>query len=47
MPSRPIFLSSAARRNYLIARVAAYLVFTAGVACFGVFIYLGIKTAFS
>ena len=47
MPSRPIFLSRAARRNYRLAQAAAVLVFGAGIACFVVFVYLGIKAAFS
>ena len=47
MPSRPIFLSRAARRNYRLAQAAAVLVFVMGVTCLGVFVFLGIKAAFS
>ena len=47
MPTRPIFLSRAARRNYHMARIASVLVFVAGIAALVAFVVLGIRHALS
>ena len=40
MPARPIFLSSAARRNYRLARIAAMLVLVTSFAAFSTLVVL-------
>lgn len=47
MPSRPIFLSKAARRNYRLAQFAAALIFAMGAACLCIFLYFCVTYAFS